>query len=750
MHQNVRPSCAKMDEPEARDSDRFAGCVPMPSSLMQITLIIESTSGVVLYICRLALLASVSFYSSVALGQGLPDIATDAETADSDQIIVTGRAQRLYRTETTTVGKSAEDPLDIPQALQVINSDLFADQGARDATDIYRNISGVSFFSYAGVTFRGFRQDQSFYDGMRGNPFIGFSVPQLFNIDRVEVLKGPAGLFFGPGSPGGIINYVSKTPGDTSSLRTVLTVGNYDRIGISSEATGPVDKDGIVTYRVGGFYESMDPYRVNTQNKSLIGDGAIAIKTNEGGKLTLQTTIYDNRLAANRLRGILTDNAGNFLTDIRWNANEPTDFLNLKSKAYQVRYATAIGDAVTFDAGVRYFKATETQQYHEPRGFVAGSTDLVAREFRDQIRNVDGLSFTTNLTARIDLLGMEHKFQTGADWYDETSVLNSRILRAGVTSLSLSNPVYTDSARDVARAALLPFTVTDTRTKRQGAYLQDQISLTQALLLVGGVRYDKFEDRVVNGASYKDNDITLRTGAIYKPRKDLSVYLSWSQSFEPQTAASQNEDVGGPFAPVTGDQFEGGVKTDLFNGRLQANFAAYRIVRKNILQADTSLPPVNGQDQLRPIGEITSKGFEIDLTTDITPSWVLLVNYGYNDTKITDTIAGQAITNAVGNRFANAPRHKLGFWTRYQIAQIDAAFAVGGEYVSKRISLSGQDVQPYTIFDASITKGLGFAELLLRVDNIFDKVYAASGFSAQSGHFPGEPRIFLAELRFKF
>lgn len=701
-----------------------------------------------MFVIRAALLASASLCTTAAYAGQIA--VPSPEAVEGDQIIVTGRAQRLYRTETTTVGKSAQDPLDIPQALQVINKDLFADQGARDATDIYRNISGVSFFSYAGVTFRGFRQDQSFYDGMRGNPFIGFSVPQLFNIERVEVLKGPAGLFFGPGSPGGIINYVSKVPDTKTAMRLVATGGNYDRRGVSAEATGPVDDNGIVTYRLGGFYEAMNPYRVNTKNVSLIGDGGVAIRTNESGKLTLQATVYDNDLQANRLRGVLTDNAGNFLTDIRWNANEPTDFLHLKSHAYQARYATAIGDAVAFDAGVRYFKATETQQYHEPRGFVAGSTDLVAREFRDQIRDVDGLSFAANLTARLNLLGVEHKVQTGADWYDETSVLNSRILRAGVTPLSLSNPVYTNSARDVARAALLPFTVTDTRTKRKGAYLQDQISLTDRVMLVGGVRYDKFEDGVVGNRFYTDDDVTFRTGAIFKPRKDVSVYVSWSQSFEPQSASSQTVDAGGPFAPVTGDQFEGGVKTDLFDGRLQANFAAYRIVRKNILQADPSLPPVNGQDQLRPIGEVTSKGLEFDLSTDITANWVALVNYGYNDTKITGTITGQAITNAVGDRFANAPKHKLGFWTRHQVPAIDAAFAVGGEYVSRRISLSGQGVKPYTIFDASITKGLGFAELMLRVDNIFDKVYAASGFSAQSGHFPGEPRTFLAELRFSF
>jgi len=130
---------------------------------------------------RFALLACASLFPSLAQAQAAPE-------APADDVIVTGRAQRLYRTDTTTIGKGVDDPLDIPQAVQVINADLFTDQGARDATDIYRNISGVSFFSYSGVTFRGFRQDQSFYDGMRGNPFIGFSVPKLFNIDRVEVL----------------------------------------------------------------------------------------------------------------------------------------------------------------------------------------------------------------------------------------------------------------------------------------------------------------------------------------------------------------------------------------------------------------------------------------------------------------------------------------------------------------------------------------------------------------------------------
>nr|WP_277924072.1 TonB-dependent receptor [Sphingomonas hankookensis] len=689
----------------------------------------------------------------------VPALAQDrTEAPEDDEIIVQGRAQQLYRALITTVGKSAQDPLDIPQALQVINSDLFIDQGARDATDIYRNISGVSAFSYAGVTFRGFRQDQSFYDGQRGNPFVGFSVPQLFNIDRVEVLKGPAGLFFGPGSPGGIINYVSKTPSNRAALRTVVTAGNYDRYGISAEATNRIDADGVVSYRIGGFYEAMQPYRFNTLNKSLIGDAGLSIRTNPGGLLTVQVTTYDNYLRANRLRGVLVDDSGRFRTTIRWNANEQSDFLHLTSTATQARYATTIGDAITFDVGARYFKATERQKYHEPRGSSATNPDLVLREFRDQVRPVDGLSFAANASAKALLLGMEHRFQVGGDWYRETNILQSRILRNGVLPLSLSRPVYGRSDGDAARAMALPFTVTDTRSTRYGFYAQDQIALTDQLLLVGGMRYDRFDDgvtvatadRVTSRSQYADSDVTFRGGAIYKPRQDLSLYVSWSQGFEPQPSASQATDAGGPFAPITGNQWEGGVKSRLFDGRLQANAAAYRIVRRNILQVDASLPPVRGVDQLRPIGEVTSKGFEFDLTTDITRDWVLLVNYGYNNARITGTAPGQAITNAVGTRFANAPAHKIGFWTRYQVPVIGTALALGGEHVSRRIDLSGQTVRPYTIFDASITKHLGFAELMLRIDNLFDRVYAASGFSAQTGQFPGEPRTVFAELRAKF
>jgi iron complex outermembrane receptor protein len=100
----------------------------------------------------------------------------------------------------------------------------------------------------------------------------------------------------------------------------------------------------------------------------------------------------------------------------------------------------------------------------------------------------------------------------------------------------------------------------------------------------------------------------------------------------------------------------------------------------------------------------------------------------------------------VGDNFANAPRHQLGFWTRYQVAAINTAFAFGGDYVSDRISLSDQAVQSSFVFDASIIWERGPYELLFRIDNIFDETYAQSGFNERSGHFPGAPRSMFIEV----
>lgn len=698
--------------------------------------------------------ASAAELETVAADNASVDVA-DADASDADEsarIIVTGRAQKLYRVDEIVSGKLPTDPLASSQTVTVITEQLIEDQGARDAQDLYRNISGVSFFSYAGVTARGFRQEEIFYDGLRGDPYAGFSVPQLFNIERVEFLKGPAGMLYGPGAPGGVFNYVTKKPEDTFSAEVSAVVGTEDRYGGSAEITGPLI--GNLAGRAGLFYEQRDTFRFNASSETLIADGGLAYDFGRA-KLTVQATRYDQELDANRLRGVPADDEGNFLANRRWNHNEPTDFLNLRSDVVQARLEAEPADSLSFDATLRYNDAFEEQQYHEPRGLFDsdddGVIDATIREFRDQVRMQETWSFGTNAIWSADLGPIANRVLVGYDRFTGDSFFKGRSLRGteevtpGLPGpLSLIDPQY--GLSDSSTYDQIPFRITDTEQTRQGVYLLEEATIGP-FVAVGGIRHDRFKD-TDGDTEFKDSEVTWRAGLVYRLRDDLSFFGQYATSFEPQGVSAQSELAGGPFAPTTGDIIEGGVKTDLFNGKVQSTLSAYKIRRRNLLQTDPRGDVGgDGVDDLVAFGEITSKGVDFDLAADLTRNWVLTLAYAYNDTRITeDNGEGGGFSNNVGDRFANAPEHKLGFWTRYQFPALGLAAALGGDYVSERLSIDGQRVKPYMVFDASLIYETGPWRGLLRVDNLFDKTYAASGFIERTGHFPGEPRSLFLEI----
>jgi len=591
---------------------------------------------------------------AVGLGGAVPTGAFEMDGAElaaaNDEpdltIIITARARQLYRVQESTSGKLATAPLESSLNIQVLNEQLIRDQGARDAQDLYRNIAGVSLFSYAGVTARGFRQEEIFFDGLRGDPYVAFSVPQLFNVERLEFLKGPAGMLYGPGAPGGLFNYITKTPKDEFSARATAVVGTEARKGGSVEVEGFLSGDKAPATRLGVFYEDRNTPRRNSASEVLILDGGV--KTDLGpAALTLQATRYQQNLQGNRLRGVPTDNLGHFLADRRWNHNEKSDFLDLTANVLQARVAWPVSEDLTVDAGLRYSKSLERQQYHEPRGLTDsdrdGVLDLSRREFRDQERDLDQLSFGANAVWSRDLGAVRNRLLVGVDAYRSELINNNRpSLLGGFTAvaglpapLSLTHPVY--GVTDPKTYKLKPRVRTSAIQERSGAYLLEEATV-------------------------------------------------------------------GPFIATA------------------------------------------GVNDMVAFGEVTSKGAEFDLAADLTRNWVLTASYAYNDTRITKTNSKTVITNSVGDRFANAPKHKAGFWTRYQFPKLGLALALGGDYVDVRTSMSGQKVRPYTVFDASVIYKLGPWSTLLRVDNLFDETYAASGFIDRTGHFPGEPRSVFLEV----
>jgi len=682
----------------------------------------------------------------------------DEENEDGGRdIVITGRAQQLYRVEETSTGKLPTAPLASSQHISIITKELIEDQGARDAQDLYRNISGVTFFGYAVVTARGFRQEESFYDGLRGDPYAGMGVPQLFNFERVEFLKGPAGMLYGQTSPGGLFNYITKKPSFEREIELRAIAGTRSRHGGSAEFTGPVTDN--VAVRVGAFYEDRNLPRYGADSKVLMLDSGLTFNLGFG-KLTAQATRYDIDLGGNRLRGIPVDAQGNFLASRLWNHDEASDFFRLKTNVGQLRFESDLTPSLHFDITGRYTSAVEDESYHEPSGLydlnADGVWDGVTREYRDILRDSDSWSFGSNAIWTQELGGsVRNRVLVGADYYFST-LHHTRYRAHGAatarpnlpTPLTFLNPAYgVTNPAGYTLSVVLADQVT--KARRTGFYAMDEVTVGK-LVLIGGVRYDDFRDELDRDA-FGANSWTYRLGAVYRIRDDLSVYGQHATSFEPQGISSQTPLAGGPFEPTKGSMIEGGVKTALFKGRIQSTLSAYRIVRNNILQSDPRGDvDDDGVDDMIAFAEVVSKGVDFDIAADITPNWVLTLTYAYNDTRITKDNGRTTLTNGVGNRFANTPHNKLGFWTRYDVKAIRTAFAFGGDYVSERITASGTPIKPYFVFDASIIHEIGPWNLMVRVDNIFDKTYATTGLADRAGHFPGAPRAAFAELRYRF
>lgn len=682
--------------------------------------------------------------------------ANESQPQSLERIEVKGRAAQFYFVkESAMATKTPTDYMDIPQSIQVLSKELIADQAARQTTDLYRSISGITQFSYSGVTARGFRQDQVRYDGVQGDPYGGFSIPQLFNVEQVEVLKGPSGMLYGAGQPGGLLNYVTKKPKFQTQQEFGLLAGNYDLRGVYAESTGSLDEDTTLAYRIGGFYQNVKPFRNNTDESNLLLSGGLTWLASQTTQLTLQYDFIDQDLGGHRLRGVPVDDAGNFLTAISYNPNEKTDFQRVKADVWQATLNHEFSPSFSNTTVIRYLDNQRLQNYHENRGLKDDGRSMI-REFRDQVRENEEYSVTTDFIYQGQWGDISHTLLVGADYFDVQSHFQYSVGRGAKSNIPDIDIVTPQYGSDPSTYQLLQRPDADTAFDRTGFYIQEQVSLGEHWIAIAGARYDHFNDEnQATGDSYSDSDISPRVGLIYKPSDYTSVFASRSQGFDPQSLSAQlsessDLDSGASLKPEQSVQYELGIKQQWLDGSLLTTATVYHITKDNVTVGNPQdTGDGDGQPNVLQIGEVTSEGFELDVVGDLTENWTAILNYAYNEAKITGGIPN-SITNSVGDEFVNAPDHTFGLWTRYDFPAIHSAFSIGLDYVSDRISFDGQTVQPYTVWDASWRSTINGFDVQLNVKNLFDKEYATSGFSRRNGHFPGEPRTILLQASRSF
>lgn len=706
--------------------------------------------------------ASIGYFLSGITVLGLSSgVLAQQQSEDIEHLEVTGRAQQFYLDTRTKLGtKTDADLLDIPMSAQVLTAQLISDQAARDITDLYRSIAGVSEYSYSGVTFRGFRDDNNvFYDGVRGDPYSGFSVPDLFNVDRVEVLKGPAAALYGGGEPGGMINYVTKKPTFNESAEINLTLGNYDLHGISGEATGALTD--TTAYRLGGFYEAQDSFRNNADMENIELAGGLLHDFSDDTRLTTTFDYIVQNLGGHRLRGVPTDDTGNFLVDRTYNANEKSDYQDLEAWVVQSQLEHVFSDAFSVNSTLRLMTNERDQAYHESRSWIDVNGDgeaniddeTIRREYRDQYRANDEVSLTTDFVYDFSVAGIQHQLLFGGDYHyidTDYEYLRARYEADGVGNLNIFNLNYGETDPD-------SYNLTDQnrdgiRRNRQGLYVQDMLQLDDKWTLMLGARFDHFEERdKESGFEYGDQDVSYRAGISFKPLDSMSFYANYSESFNPVDATDQADASVTDLEPVTGDSIEVGVKNEWLGGSIMTTLAVYHINKENLVASNPNFIEDENEDTesaLINFGKVESDGVEFTLVGDVTDELSITANYAYNDTIVVE--GSSSNTFGAGDRFVNAPRHQAGLWGRYAIHSINSSIALGVNYVSEQISSDAQKVKAFTVFDASWTTKWDNILFSLNVNNLFDKEYAVSGFSERNGHFPGQPREIIAQLKYHF
>ncbi|GJD15254.1 ferrichrome-iron receptor [Rivularia sp. IAM M-261] len=675
-----------------------------------------------------------------------------AQQDEPIELVVTGE-QDGYRVPNATTGTRTDTPLrDIPASIQVVPRKIIEDRAVTNVAEALQNISGVNVGIYGGNValprLRGFDSNNSFF--RNGSSLASFNYDNFNtdNLEQIEVLKGPASVLFGQGSPGGIINLVTKKPKSEPYYNLSFLAGSFSQYRPSFDISGPLNPEKTVLYRFVGSYDRSRSFVEFANSERYFLAPSIEWRISTDTKLAFDLEFIDS--SRTFIAGIPA--VGRGVADIpRTRAlSESGDFGDRFGKDDIQRYNLG----VTFDHRFNQdwsIRNTFVARWNTLRRAQVGvdSFDEVTGELARSVFTGDDSvsSYFNNLdvTGNVKTGSIDHKLLIGFEFGKET--LNRRLFFGNsYPSLNIFNPVYSTE-----RFAFDTFPFTGVRRDQNnttyGIYLQNQIAFTDNLKLVLGGRYDNYQQETVNllrstSTSRTSSVFSPRVGLVYQPTKPISLYASFVQGFEPNTA---NLVDGSAPPPQKATQYEVGLKTDL-SDKLAATLAYFDITKTNIPTTD----PVNRRFSVV-TGEVKSRGVELDLSGEILPGWNIIAAYAY-----TDAFVSQDNSIPVGNRFIFTPRHSFSLWNTYEIQQGNLkglGFGLGLYYVGEReADLDNSFTVPsYFRTDASIFYRQDNWKAQLNFQNLFDTEYfvGTNEFRA-GGVMPGAPFSVIGSVSVTF
>ncbi len=738
------------------------------------------------------------------------DIQLTPQVAELQTVEVTGRVAKDYNSEYSfSATKIAVLNKDIPQAIATVTKELIADRQAFQLADAVKIASGVAPSSfYNQYNIRGISQNEEgqIINGMRTRQYY-FLQPLTSNIERVEVIKGPASATFSSVDPGGSINLVTKKPLAIDRKEVSMSVGSFSTLRGTLDFTGPLNKEKTLLYRLNGAYQEAASYRDLVKNNSFLLSPSISYIPNDKTAINAEMIVSNMQGNLDRGQPIFGVVAG-VVTDLNstprsLNLGATNDFFNSKELIITGNLAHKFSKNISFNTS--YMKQTWTEDLQEHRTTNAFAPDitgksvtsLAAMQFvqRKQFWTIDNLNAYFNFEGNTGKI--KHKLLVGYDlqsWqklkgggqnaargfllkdgsvagaftvanaanYQTVTIGGVVLPRPNVNYVDLNNPSYTvrnvnDYTTNVRTA--IPSALTTTNA----IYIQEYLQWNKLTVLLS-LRNEWFEDitfyQTPTESSFKNEKLLPRIGLTYAVTKNINVYGTYLEGFQPQSNTVTLMPSTGSFfwtaksaaafKPLESDLKEVGMKANLFKNRISLTASIYEINQKNILMnANDPTQP----DLLVQRGADRSRGFEMDLAGYILPNWQINASYSYIDAKIV-TDFNEKLN---GERKENVPMNSANIWTRYNFntnsALKDLGIGLGFQHSGSKIPWFTRafEVPAYTLLDMAFyyTPTKSNMQLALNINNLTNENYFI-GAQSYLRLFPGAPRNSTLTLTYKF
>lgn len=668
---------------------------------------------------------------------------------ESIELIVTGEKDGGYFIPEATTAAKVEAPIrDIPAAIQVIPKEVIEDQQVVRLNELANNVSGVQQQSgYGGLSSQGYfiRGFGSGFETLRnGFRNLGFTSPRdIANIERVEFLKGPASVLYGSASsPGGVVNTITKQPLSEPFYRAGFTIGSYDFYRPTIDLSGPLTEDKSVLYRLNAAYENAGSFRDFNENESFFVSPVITLNISPKTKLTFEYEYqkYDYTFD----RGLLPGEVFFKLPISRFLGEPDFNQADFKSNSFAYNFEHQFGGSWKFRQGFNIINSGGKTQYVTNRRFAEPFLENDGRTLVRRAQKTDeeqqNISLQTEVSGKFKTGSIGHNFLFGVELANSTYSYD--VSRAPIAGLDIFNPVY----------GAKPGNFTRSFSEKSGAdnfalYIQDLIELSPNLKFLAGGRLDNvdsfYDDLVTNSNINKtsDSQFSPRLGIVYQPTNTTSLYGSWTNSFNPQFLGRSR--TGEQFKPETSQQFEFGIKQELFDKRLFATLAYFDITKKNVLTPD----PVDNEFSVQ-TGEQKSRGVELDITGEILPGWKVIATYAYADAFVSED--NEPLL--VNNRLQAVPYNSASLWTTYEFQKGNLqglGLGLGLVYVGEREATLPNSIKipSYIRTDASIFYRRDNWRAAINIKNLLDNKY----YESQSFYVvPGAPLTVLGTVSVDF